>query len=243
MQSPLTDHSLPKTGASPARVLVIDTCLNACQAAVSQDGVVLAGLSEPMSRGHQERLAPMTREVMDGAALAFADLDRIGVTVGPGSFTGLRVGLAFAKGLAFALQRPCVGIGALEALAASDAWDADRAAIIDAGRGRVFLQLFAAGGAGVSHALTGPDVMDLDVAHARLIEVFPQGDFTLVGPGAGLLAGAWPAARLVSRGFPDTGALIGLAAAAPDVPARPLYLRAPDATPKADTPKAVRGRT
>jgi tRNA threonylcarbamoyladenosine biosynthesis protein TsaB len=185
----------------------------------------------------------MTREVMDHAALAFADLDRIGVTVGPGSFTGLRVGLAFAKGLAFALQRPCVGIGALEALAASDAWDADRAAIIDAGRGRVFLQLFAAGGAGVSHALTGPDVMDLDVAYARLIEVFPQGDFTLVGPGAGLLAGAWPAARLVLRGFPDTGALIGLTAAAPEVPARPLYLRAPDATPKADTPKAVRGQT
>jgi len=212
----------------PPRILVLDTCLNACQAAIGEGVTVLAGLSEPMSRGHQERLALMTREAMATAGLAFTDLDRIGVTVGPGSFTGLRVGLAFAKGLALALERPCVGIGALEALAASDEDGADRAAVIDAGRGRVFLQLFASGA-----SLTGPDLMDLDVANARLIEIFPQGDFTLIGPGADLLANAWPSARLISRGFPDTAALIRLAAAAPDVPARPLYLRAPDATPKA----------
>jgi len=223
----------PLTTLPPSRVLVIDTCLNACQAVVAQGGAVLASLSESMSRGHQERLAPMTREVMASAGLAFADLDRIGVTVGPGSFTGLRVGLAFAKGLALALGLPCVGIGALEALAASEADDSDCAAVIDAGRGRVFLQLFTAGNPHIRHALMGPDVMDLDVANARLIEVFPQGDFTLTGPGAGLLAGAWPAAHRVSRGVPDTAALIRLAGAAPDVPARPLYLRAPDATPKA----------
>ncbi len=195
---------------------------------MSGDGAVLAALSEPMSRGHQERIASMTREVMAEAGLAFSELDRIGVTVGPGSFTGLRVGLAFAKGLALALDCPCVGIGALEALAASAGDPADCAAVIDAGRGRVFLQLFTEG-----HALTGPDVMDLGVAHARLIEVFPRGDFTLTGPGAGLITDAWPGARLAPRGVPDPGALARLAAIAPDVPARPLYLRAPDATPKA----------
>ncbi len=216
---------------------------------MAQGGAVLAGLSEPMSRGHQERLALMTGEVMAHAALAFTDLDRIGVTVGPGSFTGLRVGMAFAKGLALALDRPCVGIGALEALASSEpAREAPsqpdgagedgegRAAVIDAGRGRVFLQLFAAGG-----ALTGPDVMDLDVAQARLIEVFPGGDFTLIGPGAPLLAPAWPTVRLVPRAAPHLPALARLAAAAPDLPARPLYLRAPDATAKADRPKAGAG--
>jgi tRNA threonylcarbamoyladenosine biosynthesis protein TsaB len=223
----------PLTTNPPSRVLVIDTCLNACQAAVSQGGGVVASRSEPMSRGHQERLAPMIREVMTNAGLGFADLDRIGVTVGPGSFTGLRVGLAFAKGLALALGCPCVGIGALEALAASEADGADCAAVIDAGRGRVFLQLFSAKLLLIRHALTGPDVMDLDVANARLLEVFPQGDFTLIGPGAALLAGAWPCARLLPRDVPETAALIRLAAAAPDVPARPLYLRAPDATPKA----------
>jgi tRNA threonylcarbamoyladenosine biosynthesis protein TsaB len=206
---------------------VIDTCLNACQAAVSEGGEVLATLSEPMSRGHQERLASMTREVMAEGRLDFTDLDRIGVTVGPGSFTGLRVGLAFAKGLALALGCPCVGIGALEALAGGEDAETGCAAVIDAGRGRVFLQLFAA-----HHALTGPDVMDLDFVNARLIEVFPRGDFTLIGPGAGLLAVAWPHVRLIPRGFPGSEDLIRLAVAAPDVPARPLYLRTPDVTPK-----------
>ncbi len=189
--------------------------------------MVLAAMSEPMARGHQERLALMTREVMAAASLAFADLDRIAVTVGPGSFTGLRVGMAFAQGLALAIHRPCVGVGALEALAASLEGDVDRAAVIDAGRGRVFLQLFAG-----ASALTGPDVMDLEVAHARLLELLPHGDFALTGPGAHLLAGAWPSAPLVPRPVPATSALARLAAAAPEVPARPLYLRAPDATPK-----------
>ena len=72
-----------------------------------------------MHRGHQERLAPLVAEAMAQAGAAFPDLDRIGVTVGPGSFTGLRVGLAFAKGLAIALGIPCVGVGVLDALAAT----------------------------------------------------------------------------------------------------------------------------
>ena len=98
-------------------VLAIDTCLFACSVAVVNDGRVLARRVEPMSRGHQERLAPLVQEAMAEAGLGFDKLDRIGVTVGPGSFTGLRVGLAFAKGLASALSIPAVGIGALEALA------------------------------------------------------------------------------------------------------------------------------
>ncbi|MGH7024255.1 MAG: tRNA (adenosine(37)-N6)-threonylcarbamoyltransferase complex dimerization subunit type 1 TsaB, partial [Caulobacteraceae bacterium] len=109
-------------------LLAIDTCLAACQAAVISDGVALASLSEPMARGHQERLGPMVREAMDQAGLRFSELDRIAVTVGPGSFTGLRVGLAFAKGLALALDIPCTGVGTLAALAAGAA--GRRAAVI-----------------------------------------------------------------------------------------------------------------
>ena len=101
--------------------LALDTCLAACSAALDRDGQTVGWISEPMARGHQERLAPMVRDLMADCGVAFGDLDRIGVTVGPGSFTGLRVGLAFAKGLALALNRPCVGVGALEALAASSA--------------------------------------------------------------------------------------------------------------------------
>ena len=100
-------------------LLALDTCLGACSAAIVDGAQVVASVSEPMTRGHQERLAPMARDLMAEGGLAFTRLDRIGVTIGPGSFTGLRVGLAFAKGLALALDRPCVGVGTLEALAAS----------------------------------------------------------------------------------------------------------------------------
>src|SRR5277367_540029 len=127
------------------------------------DGETLGALTEPTARGHQERLAPMTRDLMARAGLNFAALDRIGVTVGPGSFTGLRVGLAFAKGLAFALGQPCVGVGTLEALAASLGADGPTAAVIDAGRGRVYLQLFEG-----RAWLSGPDILPLANAAARL---------------------------------------------------------------------------
>ena len=97
------------------KILAFDTCLTACSVAVMDGDHVLASRAEPMARGHQERLAPLVQELMGQAGLGFDQLDRIGVTVGPGSFTGLRVGLAFAKGLSAALDRPAIGIGLLEA--------------------------------------------------------------------------------------------------------------------------------
>jgi tRNA threonylcarbamoyladenosine biosynthesis protein TsaB len=211
-------------------VLALDTCLAACGVGVIRGGETLAWASEPMTRGHQERLAPMTREVMAAAGLSFADLDRIGVTVGPGSFTGLRVGIAFAKGLALALGRPCVGVGVLEALAAGPDARAPNsvAAVVDAGRGRVYLQLFEG-----ERALTGPDVLSLEAAAARLVEVFPWGDARRVGPGARLLAGVLPGDRVDDRPAAHPITVARLAAGAPLAPVRPLYLRPPDATAKA----------
>ena len=209
-------------------VLALDTCLAACSAAVVWDGELLSSRCEPMTRGHQERLAGLVREVMSEAERSFSDLDLIGVTVGPGSFTGLRVGLAFAKGLALALDRPCVGVGTLESLSASLSGGEARAAVIDSGRGRVYLQMFEG-----QVALGAPDVLDLGVAAARLIEVFPHGEVTLTGPGAGLLEGALSAARLVRMESPDPFAVARLAALAARVAPRPLYLRPPDAKVKA----------
>lgn len=210
-------------------VLALDTCLAACSVALTRDGETLGALSEPTARGHQERLAPMTRDLMASAGLEFPALDRIGVTVGPGSFTGLRVGLAFAKGLAFALGRRCLGVGTLEALAASLEGDGPRAAVIDAGRGRVYLQLFDG-----AVPLSGPDILPVETAAARLLEVFASSaDVALTGPGADLLAGALPGSVVRPMPAPDPRAVARLAEKAPLAPPRPLYLRAPDATAKA----------
>lgn len=206
-------------------VLALDTALGACSAAVLKDGEVLAVQSETMVRGHQERLAGMVRDVVAEAGVAFDTLDRIGVTVGPGSFTGLRVGLAFAKGLALALDKPCIGIGALEALAASAPGPGLTVAVIDAKRGQVYLQVFDG-----AAALMAPDVLAVETAAARLAELWRGGPARLVGPGAALLAGVLAGAELCERAAPDPVAIARLAALRQaGIPPRPLYLRAPDA--------------
>lgn len=206
--------------------LAFDTCLAACSAAVVEDGRVLARRADPMLRGHQERLAPLVAEVMAEAGLGFDRLDRVGVTVGPGSFTGLRVGLAFAKGLGAALSIPVVGVGLLEALAEPLAAEAPGTvfAVLDAKRGQVYLQAFAGGA-----ALMAPDALEIGVALARLAELAGHGPATLVGSGAALLAQVLPGARLIAADHADPAAVARLAAVRPPVPPRPLYLRAPDA--------------
>src|SRR5579875_1278864 len=101
-----------------------------------------------MERGHQERLAPMVAEAMAEAGLGFDRLERIVVTVGPGSFTGLRVGLACARAMALALDVSCVGVGTLQALVASAPGAAEAplsAAVLDARRGQVYVQPFRFG--------------------------------------------------------------------------------------------------
>ncbi|HEY3697100.1 tRNA (adenosine(37)-N6)-threonylcarbamoyltransferase complex dimerization subunit type 1 TsaB [Phenylobacterium sp.] len=204
-------------------VLGLDTCLNACGAAVIDGERVLAAASEPMARGHQERLATLVQEVMAAAGLRFADLDRIAVTLGPGSFTGLRVGLAFAKGLAAALDRPLAGVGVLEALAAG-APQGLTLAVLDARRDQVYFQPFRDGA-----PLAGPESLALDVALARAAALAAGAPTTLVGSGAALIAGAVPGARLVPAEGADPVRVARLAAGRPPAAAAPLYLRAPDA--------------
>ena len=203
-------------------VLGLDTCLNACSVAVLDGATVLAHRSEAMARGHQERLAPMAQAVMADAGLAFDRLERIGATVGPGSFTGLRVGVAFAKGLASALSIPAVGVGSLEALAAEASGLV--AAAIDARRDQLYLQVFDGG-----HPLMAPDVLPIGTAAARLAELAMGRALTLVGTGAPLLAEAAPGADVLIPEGCDARHVARLAAARMPTPIRPLYLRAPDA--------------
>lgn len=206
------------------KILALDTCLNSCSVVVWEDDRALISIEEPMTRGHQERLAPMAAEAMAQADMAFSRLDRVAVTVGPGSFTGLRVGLAFAKGLALALEIPCVGLGALEALAGGRSGFA--AACVDARRDQLYFQAFADG-----RAVMAPDVLAVETAAARLAELWSGGPVWLGGSGASLLEGVLSEATLDIAAIPDLRVVARAATAAqpPFPPPRPLYLRAPDA--------------
>ena len=203
-------------------ILGLDTCLSACSVAVLDGERVIASAREVMARGHQERLAPMAREVMAEAGIDFAALDRIAATVGPGSFTGLRVGVAFAKGLALALDKPAVGIGTLEALAAQASGLVFP--VIDARRGQLYLQAFEGG-----RALMAPDAVTSEVACARIAELSQGRPFTLVGSGAALLADFAPSATVIEAEGADARDVARLSLTRAPGPLKPLYLRAPDA--------------
>src|SRR3954466_9820830 len=132
------------------RLLAIDTALAACSAAVfdTETGII-ASESLPMARGHAEALMPMIARVMDAATTEFAALDRIVVTVGPGSFTGLRVGVSAARGLALAARRPAVGLTTLSAYAATIVGQSGTAPVIsaiDARHDHVYFQIVAGDG-------------------------------------------------------------------------------------------------
>ena len=124
------------------RILTLDSALARCAAAVVQDDRVLAEQQETLQRGQAARLPVMAQAVLGAAGLAASDLDLIAVTVGPGSFTGIRAGLALAHGLALAAGRPLVGVSVGEALAEALPPLAGRTlwSAIDSRRGRVFLE-------------------------------------------------------------------------------------------------------
>lgn len=206
-------------------ILALDTCLAACSVAILDGDRVLARRVELMTRGHQERLAPLVAEAMAEAGLKFDQLQRVGVTVGPGSFTGLRVGLAFAKGLGQALSIPVIGIGVLEALAVPHkGLPDDVVTVLEAKRGQVFLQAFSGG-----KPLMAPEGLAIEVAVARLLALTDLDSMTLVGTGAGHLRDAFPNASVIQVDHADPVVVARLAVTKLIVPPQPLYLRAPDA--------------
>jgi len=218
------------------RVLAIDTALEACSAAVldTERGAITAHETIAMLRGHAEALMPLIARVMERAGLDFAALDRIAVTTGPGSFTGLRVGIAAARGLALATGKPAVGLSTLAAYAAPLIAADDTLPVvsaIDARHDHVYLQVFGPGG----RTIVAPRLAPLRVA----LRAASGGAPRLIGTAADLLAAAWPkverAPSLVdARRAPDIDWVARLGAAAVDTgaPPKPLYLRAPDAQPQ-----------
>ncbi|NBB52950.1 tRNA (adenosine(37)-N6)-threonylcarbamoyltransferase complex dimerization subunit type 1 TsaB [Rhizobium sp. CRIBSB] len=213
--------------------LVIDTALGMCTV-VAFDGSQLLGVrSELMARGHQERLGGFLRDLAETTG-GFAGLDRIGVTIGPGSFTGLRVGMAFAQGLGAALDRPVVGVSTLDALAAGLEGSGPVAALIDARRGQVYARFWRDG-----DPLGPAQALSLDEASNRLAELV---DVRVVGSGASLFE-THPAVASIHPADgpgPRELATLTLGADAVDTPLHPLYLRAPDATPPGRLPGQAR---
>src|SRR4029077_5585538 len=142
-------------------ILAIDTALDACAAAVLDidTGRLIARESQAMKRGHAEALMPLIARVIKAAGIAFAALDRIAVTTGPGSFTGLRVGLSAARGIALAADKPVVGLTTLTAFAApivAENGEHPIIAAIDARHDHVYLQVVGGDGSPLIHPKVAP---------------------------------------------------------------------------------------
>lgn len=211
----------------------LDTALQRCSVAVLRGDTVVARMAEDLAKGHAERLAPMAAAVLEEAGARVADLGRIGVIVGPGGFTGVRVGLAFARGLAIGTGVPVVGVTSLAAIAANVEQIADDGligAVIDARRGQVYAGLYGADGT----ERCAPFVAAPEAALQRLVDAAAGAPVALVGSGAGLLPAppeSWSLSPADPQIDPVVVARLAAAAPAPPAPPAPLYLRAPDAKP------------
>jgi len=202
-------------------ILALDTTGAACTVALRRDGHDDLILSENIGRGHAERLAPMVEQVLAEAGLAPQLLDRIGVTVGPGSFAGSRVGVAFARGLALSSGAPAFGLSNLAVIAAQHVEQRPLAVVHDAKRGDVVVQVFD------DEDLADPERFGRDQARQMLQSRF-SGGVSLAGSGAALFDDLGP---VLGTGVIDAKPMLTLTALSPlsASPPVPFYARPPDA--------------
>ncbi|MEO3427753.1 tRNA (adenosine(37)-N6)-threonylcarbamoyltransferase complex dimerization subunit type 1 TsaB [Pelagibius sp. CAU 1746] len=230
-----------KEGATKTEVsalLAMDAAGGSCSVALWAEGGIAARRFSAMARGQSERLVPMIGEVMDEWGGGFSGLDALAVTTGPGGFTGVRIGLATARGLALARRLPLIGVSSFE-VAAAAASAPERAgrrvlAVLDSKRNEVFAQLFDEALAEIGSPL--------ETALADLAAALPPGGGPLVLTGdvapralAALQAAGQGDAVLAAAAGPADAALLAERAALRDPaaagPVQPVYLRPPDVTP------------
>jgi tRNA threonylcarbamoyl adenosine modification protein YeaZ len=187
-------------------LIAIDTAAPRLQLALLRPDGDVTTVIEDMPQGQAERIFPAMAELLGGAGVGYPDLTRIAVTTGPGSFTGMRIGLSAARGLSLALGIPAVGIPSLTALSLSASGAA--AVLLDARRGEAYFQQFAAPGEPAGDL----QLLPREEAEARL----RPGEATLAGP------------------FVDVAALARFAAALEPArwPPEPAYVRGADARPQ-----------
>ena len=211
-------------------ILALDTSMAACSVCVydADTGLVLGARHEFMDRGQAEALAPMVQEVMGLAGVAFKDLARIAVTTGPGTFTGVRIGLAMARGLGVALTIPMAGINSLAAIACNEtSGDLPIVVAVDARASEIYFASYDASG----HELRAPVIVALTEAH----KLMPTHPVKMLGTAADLLLNGTQNMRSDAGDLPIAANFVKLAASIPEspVPPEPLYLRPPDVKPQA----------
>jgi tRNA threonylcarbamoyl adenosine modification protein YeaZ len=220
-------------------ILALDTSMGACSAAlITRDGNArrVFARAERMARGHAEALMPMVADIMGESGTAFSALDRIAATTGPGSFTGVRIAISAARGLALVTAAKLFGIDSLTVMA-REAHDlgvtagALFAVAVDARRGMLYLGLYD----DASRRRNGP----LLIAPEDAANLLPGDLRTAVGSGAERLAEAASARGLrvaaqLDNLEPNAAALAALAEESGETVSslRPLYLRPPDARPQ-----------
>ena len=209
------------------KVLAFDCSGASCSAAVLIDDRPAAQRFLLMERGHAETLLPMIETVLREAALAPAVLDLLVVTIGPGSFTGLRIGLAAARGLALARALPALGVTSFDAVTVDDTATQPLFIALESKRAELFLQ---------RRDRPEPRLPAL-VPPEEWAAILPPGPCYLAGDGATRLTAALGRADVVvlpGHGRPDPVALARLGSArwlrGDRTPLAPLYLRAPDTT-------------
>jgi tRNA threonylcarbamoyladenosine biosynthesis protein TsaB len=217
------------------RILAIDTALPAVSACVldSSDKTPIAIESMAMTRGHAEAIMPLIERVMAATPGGFASLDRVAVTIGPGSFTGIRVGLAAARAIGLAIGKPVIGVSTLSAFAAPLILTRDERPIlacIDARHGQSYVQLFSGSGKSL-----GPATVARNADAAAMLTGQAA---RLTGNSASIvLVEAWAlglkAEITGEQSAPSITfvAMLGLLADPGDGRPGPMYLKAVDATP------------
>jgi len=222
------------------KILAFDSSGGACSAAVLSGERLLAEESAPMLRGQAEHLVPMIARVMSAAGFSFGGLDLIAVTLGPGAFTGVRIGIATAQGLALATGLPALGLDSFEAVAAAvpAALTKGRSLLvaIESRREELYLKAFdhrrePLGGGALAPA-------------ERWREIAPQGPLALAGDGAARLAAVLERPDATTAPGPGTVDAVTLARLAAErwqagfrTPRlEPCYLHAPDVTLPRGTP-------
>ncbi|WP_312468759.1 MULTISPECIES: tRNA (adenosine(37)-N6)-threonylcarbamoyltransferase complex dimerization subunit type 1 TsaB [Brucella] len=216
------------------KILALDTASSWCAAAVYDSGTdtVLAEISENIGKGHAEVLMDYIEQAMTQSGIAMAKLDRVAVNVGPGSFTGVRIGVSAARGFALALDRPALGVSAFDALASEIAVSHPGhpvLVLLEAHRGEIYAQAFGADAV----AITGPMVLAREEALALIQQ--QSSETILAGSAAAALnetlAGSFSVARVEPTARIGTYAKLAALHEPGEAP-KPLYMRGPDVKPQ-----------